>query len=216
MGKFYAVANGRQNGIYTDWPTAQAQISGFSGALYKSFNTRQESEAYLNQSSSVNLKSTVVEPINQTVVYTDGSGSNPNACGFGVVVLRPDGQKFTVYGRVPDSVTKGLPTNNIAELYAIYVALSLCPEPIVIHSDSQYSINTLAGLWSASENVELINAISNIINTRKLTNQNVKLQYVEAHSNVTGNNEADALSKIGVQQNYSLVITQNGQIIRQE
>jgi ribonuclease HI len=45
--KYYAVKYGHVPGIYTDWPTASKQITGFSKAKHKSFTTRTEAEAYL-------------------------------------------------------------------------------------------------------------------------------------------------------------------------
>jgi ribonuclease HI len=50
--KFYGVAVGRVPGIYTDWPSTQAQISGFSGAKHKGFKTREEAEAFVNGGSA--------------------------------------------------------------------------------------------------------------------------------------------------------------------
>ncbi|MEM7573333.1 MAG: ribonuclease H family protein [Bacteroidota bacterium] len=43
--KFYVVWVGHRPGIYTDWPTAKAQIDGFAGARYKSFPSRSQAEA---------------------------------------------------------------------------------------------------------------------------------------------------------------------------
>jgi ribonuclease HI len=43
--KFYVVWAGHQPGIYTDWPTAKAQINGYKGAKYKSFPDRRQAEA---------------------------------------------------------------------------------------------------------------------------------------------------------------------------
>lgn len=39
MPKIYAVAKGKKPGVFFDWPSAQEQISGYSGAVHKSFNT---------------------------------------------------------------------------------------------------------------------------------------------------------------------------------
>ncbi len=47
MPKFYVVRKGRQTGIFTTWPECQEQVTGFSGAEYKSFSTRVEAEAWL-------------------------------------------------------------------------------------------------------------------------------------------------------------------------
>lgn len=38
-GTFYAVARGRQPGIYYDWKDCRAQVNAFSGARYKKFGT---------------------------------------------------------------------------------------------------------------------------------------------------------------------------------
>ena len=43
--KFYVVWKGRRAGIFTTWAEASAQVNGFAGAQFKSFNTRAEAEA---------------------------------------------------------------------------------------------------------------------------------------------------------------------------
>lgn len=43
--KFYVVWSGRRTGIYTTWEDTAEQVSGFSGARYKSFPSRGEAEA---------------------------------------------------------------------------------------------------------------------------------------------------------------------------
>lgn len=45
--KFYAVQNGRKPGVYTDWPSAQAQIRGYSHPRHKKFNSRAEAEEFV-------------------------------------------------------------------------------------------------------------------------------------------------------------------------
>ena len=46
--KWYAVANGRKPGIYRSWDECKAQTAGFSGAIFKSFKTRDEAEAFMS------------------------------------------------------------------------------------------------------------------------------------------------------------------------
>lgn len=48
MSKHYAVLKGKKTGIYTTWGECSAQVTGFSGALYKSFPTKFEALAYLH------------------------------------------------------------------------------------------------------------------------------------------------------------------------
>jgi len=50
--KYYAVANGHRPGIYTDWPSAQRQITGWQKPKHKSFSTYAEAEAYIKQAQA--------------------------------------------------------------------------------------------------------------------------------------------------------------------
>ncbi|KAM0559471.1 hypothetical protein ACHAPJ_004501 [Fusarium lateritium] len=46
--KYYAVKCGRKPGIYVDYEDCKAQISGFSGAVFKSFKTQQEAQDFVD------------------------------------------------------------------------------------------------------------------------------------------------------------------------
>jgi len=48
--KFYVVWQGHEPGVYTTWPDCQKQISGFSGAKYKSFDTLAAAEQAYTES----------------------------------------------------------------------------------------------------------------------------------------------------------------------
>eukprot|EP00984_Skeletonema_dohrnii_P012187 scaffold4923_cov134-Skeletonema_dohrnii-CCMP3373.AAC.1 len=50
--KWYAVAKGRSPGIYPTWDECKAQTVGFSGALFKSFKTRDEAQAFMSSNAS--------------------------------------------------------------------------------------------------------------------------------------------------------------------
>lgn len=45
--KYYAVKNGRVPGIYMSWEKCRENVSGFSGAEYKSFGSMEEAKEYL-------------------------------------------------------------------------------------------------------------------------------------------------------------------------
>lgn len=49
VDKYYAVKSGKTPGVYTDWPSAQAQITGWQKPQHKSFATRAEAEAFLRE-----------------------------------------------------------------------------------------------------------------------------------------------------------------------
>eukprot|EP00947_MAST-08B_sp_MAST-8B-sp1_P006150 g6150.t1 len=50
----YAVARGRQPGIYTTWNDCKAQTDGFTGAIFKGFFSEADAQQFLaeNQPSS--------------------------------------------------------------------------------------------------------------------------------------------------------------------
>ena len=45
--KFYAVKAGRTPGIYETWSDCEKQVKGFGGAIYKSFPTKSEAQAFI-------------------------------------------------------------------------------------------------------------------------------------------------------------------------
>ena len=45
--KYYAVKNGRKNGIFETWDECKRQVDGFSGAEYKSFTKKEDALTYL-------------------------------------------------------------------------------------------------------------------------------------------------------------------------
>jgi ribonuclease HI len=50
--KYYAIRVGRHPGIYITWPEAQKEVSGFTGAVYKSFTTLPEAQEYMHTAVS--------------------------------------------------------------------------------------------------------------------------------------------------------------------
>ncbi|SCU85143.1 LAFA_0D14092g1_1 [Lachancea sp. 'fantastica'] len=51
-GGFYAVQNGRSNGVFNNWNECKSQVSGYPGAIYKKFNTFAEAQAFSGGGSS--------------------------------------------------------------------------------------------------------------------------------------------------------------------
>lgn len=46
---FYAVAKGRTVGVFLTWPECQRQVTGFTGAKYKKFPTRQQADTFIRE-----------------------------------------------------------------------------------------------------------------------------------------------------------------------
>ena len=92
-------------------------------------------------------------PDNAIHVWTDGACSgNPGPCGIGVVVIDGKDQK-----ELSEYLGEG--TNNIAELTAILRGLEEVADrtrPVIVYSDSAYSIGLLTQSWKAKANMELV------------------------------------------------------------
>ena len=68
--KFYVVWRGFQPGIYTKWDDCKAQVEGYEGAQYKSFETKSEAEhAFQNAYHNFISQSTKKEKINSKLSH---------------------------------------------------------------------------------------------------------------------------------------------------
>lgn len=208
--KYYAVAQGRKTGIFTSWPEAEQQVKGFAKAVYKSFKTRQEAEAFLEnprlasrspKARSGNARSLPAPeeayPEETIVVYTDGGAiGNPGPGGYGVVIKESrelsGGYKLT--------------TNNRMELMAVIQALKVLQEekkPIILHSDSSYVMNGLnkgwarnwkKNHWIKSNGDPALNADLWAILLDLLPGLDIRFQWVKGHAGNPLNERCDELA----------------------
>lgn len=72
---YYAVKNGRKPGIYTTWADCQEETAGFSGAVFKGFETLEEAQEYMKNAGAngkrVIPKKVVEEKSTSTGVFGD-------------------------------------------------------------------------------------------------------------------------------------------------
>ena len=154
--KFYAIAVGRKPGIYDNWSAAQAQVTGYQGAKFKGFVTREEAEAWMKNpvysKSAVKPKhkagssnSDTSPKTGEVNIYTDGGARyNPGPGGYGIV---------QIYNGVRKELSGGynLTTNNRMELKGCIVALQELEHrdmPVTIYSDSSYVVNGISKGWA--------------------------------------------------------------------
>ena len=150
MSGFYAVANGRNIGIFVSWDECCNSVKGYRCAIYKKFKTKEEAEEFLE--NNINNNKDDGEPLQPVVniiekndyfVYTDGACSNngrENAkAGIGIFFAIDD----------PRNVSRpleGKQTNNSAELTAIIELYFIIEQDIIsgkkiaIVTDSEYAI----------------------------------------------------------------------------
>ena len=95
MAKFYAVRNGYHTGIYNTWEECRKEVSGYSGAEYKSFQSLKDAEKYLGINSQISLFDENIPQKNTAVAYVDGSYNiKTKIFGCGVVIFY-DGKDTT-------------------------------------------------------------------------------------------------------------------------
>ena len=131
---------------------------------------------------------------NDIICFTDGAcRGNPGPCGSGCVVSLNE-------NNYEASEPIGYHTNNIGELWAIWLALMTIDKNITsdfkdnnirIISDSQYTIGVLSKNWNVKKNIELVGWIKSLISRVK---NNVSFHWVGAHSGVPNNELADKLA----------------------
>lgn len=111
--KVYAVRKGRQTGLFDTWEECKRMIQGYSGAVYKSFATREEADAYLHNKTSGSALGTAPaacakgeeakDQENQLVAYVDGSYDQKlGKYSFGCILLTPDGREIQECGNGSD------------------------------------------------------------------------------------------------------------------
>lgn len=163
--KYYAVAVGRQPGIYTQWfgaTGACAQVEGFQGARYKGFATLEEARNFMRERQSEQKsrarpapgkrRPSPVGPVAETgagrsqriVIYTDGSSlGNPGPGGYGVVIPSNGGRRELSGGFRRT-------TNNRMELLACIVSLEQFESPAAVdlYTDSRYVADGMTKGWA--------------------------------------------------------------------
>ena len=79
MVKFYAVKQGIKTGIYTSWEECKLNVIGYSGAIYKSFDTFKQAEEYINQENTIYY--VVIKGIKKGI-YTSWNDCKRNTYGY--------------------------------------------------------------------------------------------------------------------------------------
>ena len=71
---FYAVANGRNIGIFLNWNDCNSSINGYKNAIFKKFNTKEEAEKFIQFNKNIKSKQKDIIDFNADYyVYTDGA-----------------------------------------------------------------------------------------------------------------------------------------------
>ena len=120
--------------------------------------------------------------MNDYVIYTDGAYSSSRKQGGSAFVILKDGEKVMEWSKC----WKG-GTNNTAEIFAIFAALSTFKKPvnsITIYSDSQYCLGCIFEGWKRQANREIWKKFDEMYAKVKELCPNIKGIHVNGHSKV--------------------------------
>lgn len=202
--KFYGVKVGLVPGIYTSWADVQAQINGYSGAIYRGFSSREQAEKYMDGIDDLLIESsnegtqTKISNFNiETHIYTDGSEMEGNV-GFGIVVLKGSEVIMKDCGRFTGKNEFTSQANVAGEIYAVIRAIQLIKandfRNVCFYHDYLGISKWISGEWEAKNSltkryIEYFN--------EQMNGVNYTFKYVPAHSGEKYNKEADRLARLG-------------------
>ena len=136
--------------------------------------------------------------MNNYVIFTDGSCRANKNGGIGIVWLK-NGKKVLEYSKAFKNVT-----NNIMELFAIFIGLRAIKKPIdslEIVSDSEYALGCIFNeSWNPKKNKKLIATIKKQLKeTQKLVKEPISYRHIYGHQKEGGadmvwNNYVDKLA----------------------
>lgn len=209
--KFYAVKRGRDGPymIYDNWPQCSLAVKGLKGVQFKSFVTRAEAENFLGcrREKIVHAEHKMAPlKVPPTEVFTDGGcrdNGTPHAiAGVGVYY----GEAFPPLSLPLPGLTQ---TNNRAELLGLLLGILGTDRntETVVRSDSKYAMRAVTEwvpqwlgdnnndsepeqLFARTENWDLIHLVYTALQDRP----KVRLEYVQAHVGIAGNERADELA----------------------
>ena len=197
MAKFYAVKKGEKTGIFSTWDECKEQVTGFKGAVYKSFKTLSEAEAFLERNEE---KIENIEGVDGVYAYIDGSFDRVSGIyGSGVVIV--DGGEKYEYKHAGNREDYAQLHNVAGELeaakFVMWYAVDKKIKEITLFYDYQGIEAWAVGDWKANlpytqDYVKFYNKVKTAVKVNFLK--------VKAHTGIELNEVVDKLAKEAIEQ----------------
>lgn len=197
MAKFYAVRKGKKTGVFSTWDECKEQVTGFKGAVYKSFKTLEEAEEFVKGNEE---KIENVEAVDGVYAYIDGSFDRVNGIyGSGVVIV--DGDKKYEFKHAGNREDYAQLHNVAGELeaakYVMWYAVDKKIKEITLFYDYQGIEAWAVGDWKANlsytqDYVEFYNKVKAVVK--------VNFVKVKAHTGIELNEVVDKLAKDAIEE----------------
>ena len=197
MAKFYAVKKGKKTGIFSTWDECKEQVTGYKGAVYKSFKTLSEAEAFLERNEE---KIENIEEVDGVYAYIDGSFDRVSGIyGSGVVIV--DGDEKYEYKHAGNREDYAQLHNVAGELeaakFVMWYAVDKKIKEITLFYDYQGIEAWAVGDWKANlpytqDYVKFYNKVKTAVK--------VNFVKVKAHAGIELNELVDSLAKDAIEQ----------------
>lgn len=150
--KHYVILSGNDRKIYTDLLAMKDILKSHKFPEYKSFDSKTEAENFVESMKTTQKPKSILPSLNKTLVYIDIHKTESNIYGYGLIIVKNNGDKKYVYGQIPINIF----SDNNANLYVTYVVLSTIKEDMIIYTKTQelqdtinnYNENTLTDTYA--------------------------------------------------------------------
>lgn len=200
---FYAVKVGKTPGIYKTWAECQANTTGFSGAVFKGFETLAEADAFMTGTASISSNNTATKSedgvTNLPAIYafTDGSFNVATGVyGFGGFLHyseSADDIEIRGNGNDPDeAVSRNVAGEVHGAVAAMQKAVELGLSEMTLFYDYEGIEKWPLRYWKTNKKISMFYVEEYDKVKDKLK---VNFVHVKAHTGIPGNEAADRMAK---------------------